>query len=119
MRARAAQFAPFAALSGHDAAIRETARLTDTFHEPSDEERERLNARHRILMAHLAERPLVRVTWFEADAHKEGGYWVTRDCRIVHVDEVCRHLVLHDATRIPMDFVRAMDGAIFTDETGV
>ncbi len=116
MNARAAQFAPFAALSGHDEAIRETARLTEPFREITDEERALLNERHRVLVGRLGERPMVTLTWFEPDLHKEGGRWLRRDVRVARVDEEARRLVLADGAAVPMDMVAAMEGPLFEND---
>lgn len=74
---RAAQFAPFAALAGHDAAIDETARLTERCVELDEQERELLEYRFQALLCCLDRHPTVTVTWFEADAHKDGGAYRT------------------------------------------
>ncbi len=116
MNARAAQFAPFAALAGHDEAIRETARVTDPFREITDEERSLLNERHSVLMRHLDERPLVILTWFEPDLYKEGGRWLRHGVRVARVDESARCLVLTNGARVPMDMVAAMDGPLFESD---
>lgn len=74
---RAAQFSPFAALTGHDAAIKETARLTDTQIELDEDSKEMLNERLLLLRAYMAEKPEVTVTYFKPDERKRGGSYVT------------------------------------------
>ena len=74
---RAAQFAPFAALVGHDAAIAEAARLTERRRELDEGELEVLDRRLRWLTEHLDEQPSAAVTWFQADARKSGGAYHT------------------------------------------
>ena len=76
---RAAQFSPFAALSGHGDAIAETARLTDARRELDEETQAQLNERIALLAQAAPQRPIVRVTWFQPDAHKEGGSRPQRD----------------------------------------
>lgn len=115
MSARAAQFAPFAALSGYDDAIQETGRLTEAWRELSEEEMDLLNARHRVLMAHLAEEPEVRITCFVPDAKKEGGRFITRTGRVTRVDVERRRIHLAGDLVVPMDRVCAMDGALFEE----
>ena len=77
MYQRAAQFAPFAALTGHSAAISETARLTDKAIELSESECEVLNQKITLLLAHLDEHPYVCITYFVPDSRKEGGKYTT------------------------------------------
>ena len=73
IRDRAAQFSPFAALVGYDAAVAETARLTDRRREMSEEEINDLNDKLRELKKIMSTRPLVTVDYFISDARKEGG----------------------------------------------
>ena len=70
---RAAQFSPFAALSGYEAAIREAARLTEPAVELAEDAAAALDKKLRLLARQLPCRPQVTVTWFEPDARKEGG----------------------------------------------
>ena len=70
MSDRAAQFSPFAALTGYDAAIKETGRLTDTKIELDDEELHSLNLKFQFLVEHLEDEPEVAVTYFKADERK-------------------------------------------------
>ena len=67
---RAAQFSPFAALSGHSAALAETARLTDQQIELSDDDKAELDQKQRILLEHINEHPEIMVTWFQPDEKK-------------------------------------------------
>lgn len=83
---RAAQFAPFAALTGYDEAVAETARLTDRRRELDDSEKERLNAMLLSLAERIEERPEVEVTWFVPDARKDGGAYVTGTGRLKKID---------------------------------
>ena len=77
MQDRAAQFSPFAALTGYDAAVKEAARLTDSRTELSDDELSILNIKFQILLEHLREKPNVSFTYFKPDAKKSGGKYVT------------------------------------------
>ena len=105
VRERAAQFSPFAALTGHAAAIAETARLTDRKLELEEDAKAELDRRQAILLARVGERPEVTVTWFQPDERKEGGAYVTITGRLKKLDEVHRALVLTDGTEIPLDDV--------------
>ena len=77
MESRAAQFAPFAALVGYDEEIGEAARLTDGREELSEDAIDALNQAFQKLLEHEEERPLVTVTYFQPDATKDGGRYMT------------------------------------------
>lgn len=113
IRDRAAIFSPFAALSGHSAAIAETARLTDRRLELDEDARAELDRRQQVLWEHLAERPEVSVTWFRPDGKKDGGAYVTSTGRLKRIDEVERTLVLTDGTVIALDDVAGIDSDLF------
>jgi len=109
MADRAAQFAPFAALTGYDDAILETGRLTDEKLEAGEERLAVLNTQFRILMDHLADHPEISVTYFVPDDRKSGGAYVTVKGRVKKVNDFDRFLVLQDGLRIPMDDVAEME----------
>ena len=67
---RAAQFAPFAALSGHSAALAETARLTDQRMELDEDARAALDLKQQLLLERIKERPEITATWFQPDAEE-------------------------------------------------
>lgn len=102
---RAAQFSPFAALSGHGAAIEETARLTDRRIELDEDTKAMLDLKQQILADRIAERPEVSVVWFRPDEKKDGGQYVTTAGRLKKVDDIARILQLADGTTIPLDNV--------------
>lgn len=77
MESRAAQFAPFAALVGYDEEIGEAARSTDGREELSEDAIDALNQAFQKLLEHEKERPLVTVTYFQPDAKKDGGRYMT------------------------------------------
>lgn len=101
-RDRAAQFAPFAALTGYDDSVQEAARWTDEKIELGETQTENLNARLNFLAEHLAEAPEVTVTYFKPDAKKEGGAYLTVSGRIKKIDEYERRLVFTDKRAIPL-----------------
>lgn len=113
MSARAAQFAPFATLSGHEEAISETGRETVMRPVLSDDDLERLNRCHQILSKHLDERPVVCFTLFVSDKRKEGGSIETVQGAVTGIHEEKRSLHLADGTAILMDNVIAMEGPLF------
>ena len=115
---RAAQFAPFAALTGYDDAIKETGRLTDERLEMSEEKLSVLNARYQILVDNLGEEPEVAITYFVPDIYKTGGSYITTTGVVKKLDTYERLITMVDGTRILMDDVLTLDGDIFSaDET--
>ncbi len=102
---RAAQFAPFAALTGHDASIRETARLTDQPMELTEDRKTVLNRILQHLWEHLEERPDVTITYFLPDCKKSGGAYVSTTGRIIKFQQNQRLIVMEDQTAIPIDSV--------------
>ena len=112
---RAAQFAPFAALSGHDAAVGETARQTDEQHDLSQSERDRLDHKmSRLLQSE--ERPEVGITYFLPDKRKSDGQYRTVTGTIKKVDGIEGRIVLTDGTVIPLDSVSDMRSEVFDRE---
>lgn len=100
---RAAQFAPFAALSGFDETVQEAGRLTQAQIELAENEREALNDALVRLAARLPEQPEVRLTYFQPDAKKSGGIYRTILTRVRRLDANAQVLVLTDGTQIPFD----------------
>ena len=102
MMARAAQFAPFAALTGYDAVIHETARQTDKQVELEEYDNERLNRIFSELMDSLEEHPVVTVSYFKPDEHKAGGAYVTVTGQLKKIDTYEQLMVMEDGTAIPI-----------------
>ena len=100
---RAAQFSPFAALTGHEDAIKETARLTDEWMEPDDDRKSELNGKLQELLARIGEKPPVTVTYFIPDEQKAGGTYVTVTGKLKKINEYDRMLVLEDGLTIACD----------------
>lgn len=114
MADRAAQFAPFSALTGYDSAIKETGHLTDEKIELDEEALTELNMRYQLLIDALDEEPEVAITYFKPDERKAGGEYVSVTGAVKKVDDFARLLTMQDGTKIPMDDVLAMDGALFS-----
>lgn len=110
---RAAIFSPFAALSGHSAALAETARLTDQKIELDEDTKAELDRKQAILREHLTEQPEITVTWFQPDERKDGGAYVTVTGRLRKIDEAERALVLLDGTRVPLEDVMELESSCF------
>lgn len=109
---RAAQFAPFAALSGHDDAIDETARLTDVQRELTQGERDVLNRKLNCLLQR-DDSPTVEITYFLPDKRKCGGRYCTVTGTIKKVDDIEGRLLLTDGTAIPLSTVSDMRSEVF------
>ena len=110
---RAAQFAPFAALTGYDAAIKETGRLTDEKIELDEEALNILNMKYQILIDSLDDEPEVTFTYFKPDERKAGGAYVKVTSTVKKVDDFERLIVMQDGTKLPMDNILNIDGKIF------
>ncbi|MCD8051819.1 MAG: hypothetical protein LUE89_09095 [Clostridiales bacterium] len=113
MRDRAAQFSPFAALTGYDAAVKETARLTDQRAELDEEMKQNLSERLNLIQEDLAATPVVEITYFVPDERKEGGAYNTVTSAVKKIDEFQRLVVLTDGTAIPIDEIIEISGAMF------
>ena len=115
MSDRAAQFSPFAALSGYDAAIREAGRLTHEKRELSEEEKEALDRKQQYLISMMEEQPRVTITYFVPDAKKSGGAYLTKIGNLKRIDEYERWMMLTDGTKIPLDDVADIESELFRD----
>lgn len=110
---RAAQFAPFAALTGHEAAIRETARLTDEKAELDENAKAVLDEKFRMVQETLSEHPEITVTYFQPDLKKSGGRYVTVTGCVKKLDMYEYHIVMADGLRIHLDDILELEGDIF------
>lgn len=112
---RAAIFSPFAALSGHGAAIAETARLTDRRVELDEDTKAELDQKQAVLLEHIAEQPEVTVTWFQPDGRKDGGAYVTTVSRAKNIDEFNRILSMVSGQKIVLDDIVQIESQLFYD----
>lgn len=110
---RAAQFSPFAALTGYDAAVKETARLTDERIELDEYMKEVLSHRLQIVAGRIKEHPEIAITCFQPDEKKNGGAYVTIISTVKKIDEYERVVIMDDGTAIPIDEIISIDGQMF------
>lgn len=113
---RAVQFAPFAALSGHDEAVKEVARWTDDKVDLGDSDRERLNIKFQLLKEKIATHPHVTITYFQADGKKEGGSYLNVAGTLKKIDAHYHLVHLADGKTIPIhDIVDVECDVLFKD----
>lgn len=110
---RAAQFSPFAALTGYDAAVKETARLTEQKIELDEYEKAALDQRILLLQEHLKELPEVTITHFVTDEHKDGGKYVSITEAVKKIDTYEKQIVLVDKSKIPIENILSIEGELF------
>ena len=110
---RAAQFSPFAALVGYDAAVEETARLTDSRREMEEDEINELNRQLSELNKRLSERPRIRVTYFIRDRKKEGGRYASKIGNARTIDQAENRIIFTDGESVP---IKDMYSVVFIEE---
>lgn len=110
---RAAQFAPFAALTGHDAAVKETARLTEERVDLDEYMKEALNHKLLIIADQIKEHPEISITYFLADEKKDGGAYATSTGKVKKIDIYEGTLIMTDEIVIPIDEIISIEGEIF------
>ena len=109
---RAAQFLPFAALTGHNAAVMETARLTNRRVELDESRKDELDDRLQILRGQIILKPEVSITYFIPDTKKEGGAYHSVSGIIEKLDEIRHEIILGNGTIIPMDTIYEIESPI-------
>ena len=110
---RAAQFAPFAALAGHGAILREAARQTENRPALSEDAQTALDARLRLLAGRLEEHPTVNATYFLPDEKKAGGACVTVSGQVLRLREFPPALCLAGGAEIPLSALLALEGPLW------
>lgn len=111
----AAQFSPFAALTGYDGVVSEAARITDERTEMSETELDVLSAKIQFITEHMKEKPEITFTYFKKDEKKPGGSYLTKTGNIKQIDDVERLLHFTDGTKLPIDDVVDMKSVIFDE----
>lgn len=110
---RAAQFSPFAALTGHDDAIKETARLTEEKIELDDGTKLELNAKLQLINEQLMTEPEITITYFMPDDKKTGGAYVDATGIVKKIDEYEQVVVMKGGKKIPVDDIAGIEGELF------
>lgn len=110
---RAAQFSPFAALTGHDAAIKEAGRYTEVRMEMDENSKEALDIRLEILKEHLVEKPDITFTYFQPDKRKQGGSYITVTGKVKRINAYEDKILLEGGTVLPIHEIIAIDGSLF------
>lgn len=113
IESRASQFSPFAALTGYDSEVKETARITDKRIDIDDGLREMLNAKLNYLNDHIKENPNISITYFVKDPKKEGGKYLTKQGIIKRIDTVNEIIKFNDNASISMNDIINITGDIF------
>ena len=101
-RSRAAQFAPFAALTGYEEAVAESARLTDGRTELCEDDAAELNKKIQLIMARIACEPYCEIIYFVPDRHKSGGEYITVSGNVRFIEDATGQLVFCGGRRIPL-----------------
>ena len=114
MQNRAAQFAPFAALVGYDALIRETARLTNQKVELDESVKAELNEKLRLLLELLPQQPEVTITYFQPDNRKAGGAYRGINGIVRKYLPSANALIMMDGVQIPVNEIISLEGSCFS-----
>ena len=106
---RAAQFAPFAALTGHAAAVGETARLVDVKAELGEDAMAYIGHTLNWLRQHISEKPVAEITFFIPDKSKDGGRYKTSTGIVIKIDSIAREIMLDNGARINLDDIYSIE----------
>ena len=110
---RAAQFAPFAALTGHDDAIKETARATDEKAIIDEDKKAELNYKLGIIKDNLADEHEIKITYFVSDERKKGGKYFSVTGVVKKINSLEKSVVLSDGKEIPMRDITEIESDLF------
>lgn len=114
MAGRAAQFSPFAALTGYDDAIVETRRLTDEKTEISEDVQAVLDRKMQIVRQRVSEHPEIEITYFQPDEKKSGGTYITLCAAVKKFDAYGQVLIMQNGMEIPVTDITGLEGDIFS-----
>lgn len=110
---RAAQFAPFAALTGYEENIKEATRLTDTRIEIDEERKLILNDKLQIILNNIKDEPTITFTYFIYDDKKSGGKYINITNQVKKINITDGYITLIDKTKIPIEEIIDINGDIF------
>lgn len=116
---RAAQFSPFAALTGHDAAIRETQRLTEEWVDLDEDEKKLLDEKLQMIRESLSvgkdehSLPEIIFTYFKPDEKKSGGAYLSAQGKVRKIDEYSHQVILEDGTALAIEYIVGIEGELF------
>ena len=113
IEARSAQFAPFAALTGYNDAVKETERLTDKRIEIDDNLKQILNNKLNYILENIDKKTLIIITYFIPDNKKDGGKYIEKPGIIKKIDIINQYIYLYDKTKIPIKEIINITGDIF------
>ena len=111
---RAAQFAPFSALTGYGAAIAETARQTSPKIEMMEDDRQFMDRKLSILTTCLEEEPTITITYFQPDGRKDGGQYLTITGVVKAIRTNERIIMMKDRKKISIDTIVGLEGEVFS-----
>ena len=110
---RSAQFAPFAALTGYEGQVKETARLTNKKIEINEELKEILNQKIQLIQKKIKEQPQIEITYFIPDSKKDGGRYETVTNSVKKIDTYKGEIILIDGTTIAIDEIIDISSEIY------
>lgn len=110
---RAAQFSPFAALTGYDAAIKETERLTEKWSELDESRKEMLDERLQMIRENFKGKPEIIFTYFQPDEKKSGGAYLTVTGKVKKINEYGHQIIMEDGTVLPIENLFSIEGELF------
>ena len=110
---RAAQFSPFAALTGHEAAVKETARLTDERIILDEDAKMKLDAKLQLIKENIGAGIEVTFTYFVPDERKSGGEYISHTGIVKKIDEYEHTVIMKDRTIIPVSDIIEIESELF------
>ena len=111
---RAAQFAPFSALTGYEEVIAETARQTNPKIEIMEDDRQLMDRKLSILTTCLEEEPTITITYFQPDGRKDGGQYLTITGVVKAIRTNERIIIMKDRKKISIDTIVGLEGEVFS-----
>lgn len=115
IEARSAQFAPFAALTGYDEQVKETARLTDKKIELEDGQKEILNNKLLYILENINSKPEITFTYFVKDNKKTGGKYIDKTGIIRKIDMIEQYIQFNDKTKIEINDILSIESELFSN----